>query len=78
MDGTTDGRRNSHGSTPAAWTLVVLVTLGTTVSTVALVLGHWVGFWVGAAIVVLGGIVGGVMRAAGLGQKPRASASSQA
>lgn len=73
-----DSRRNSHGSTPAAWTLVVLVSIGTTVSTVALVFGFWVGFWVGAAIVALGGIAGGAMRAAGLGQKPRASASSQA
>ena len=71
-----DGKRNSHGSTPAAWTLVVIVTLGTTVSTVALVFGNWVGFWVGAAIVALGAIVGGAMRAAGLGQKPRSASSS--
>jgi len=69
-----EGKRNSHGSTPAAWTLVVIVTLGVTVSTVSLVLGSWFGFWVGAAVVLLGAIVGGVMRAAGLGQKPRPSA----
>ena len=60
----------SHGSTPAAWTLVVLITLGVLVSTVGLVLGSWLAFWAGAGIVALGAIVGGVMKAAGLG-KPR-------
>ncbi len=64
----------NHGSTPAAWTLVVLVTLGFIVSTVALVIGQWPVFWVGVVIVALGGIVGGVMKAAGLG-KPRQHAS---
>jgi uncharacterized membrane protein len=58
----------SHGSTPAAWTLVVLVTLGFIVSTVALVIGQWPVFWVGVGIVALGGIVGGVMKKAGLGK----------
>jgi len=60
----------NHGSTPAAWTLVVLVALGFIVSTVGLLIGQWPVFWVGVAIVALGGIVGGVMKAAGLG-KPR-------
>jgi hypothetical protein len=58
----------NHGSTPAAWTLVVLVTLGFIVSTVALVIGQWPGFWVGVGIVALGGIVGGIMKKAGLGK----------
>ncbi|MEY3733558.1 MAG: hypothetical protein RL347_917 [Actinomycetota bacterium] len=58
-----------HGSTPAAWTLVVLITLGFIVSTVALVIGQWPIFWVGVGIVALGAIVGGVMKAAGLGKK---------
>lgn len=58
-----------HGSTPAAWTLVVLITLGFIVSTVALVLGQWLGFWVGVGLVALGGIVGGIMKAAGLGKQ---------
>lgn len=60
----------NHGSTPAAWTLVVLITLGFTVSTVALVIGQWPIFWVGVGIVALGAIAGGVMKAAGLGKKP--------
>ena len=57
-----------HGSTPAAWTLMVLVTLGFIVSTVGLVIGQWPAFWAGVGIVALGGIVGGVMKKAGLGK----------
>jgi hypothetical protein len=64
----------SHGSTPAAWTLVVLVTLGVLVSTVGLVIGQWPVFWVGVGVSALGAIVGGVMKAAGLG-KPRQPAA---
>lgn len=63
-----------HGSTPAAWTLVVLVTLGFIVSTVGLVIGQWPAFWAGVAIVALGAVAGGVMKAAGLG-KPRQHAA---
>jgi hypothetical protein len=33
-------------------------------------LGSWLAFWVGVGIAALGAIVGGVMKAAGLG-KPR-------
>ena len=66
------GTDNNHGNTPAAWALMVLVTIGFIVATVALVLGSWVGFGIGVAIVALGGIVGGIMKAAGLGQ-PRAA-----
>lgn len=60
----------AHGSTPAAWTLVVLIVLGVFVSTVSLVLGSWLGFWIGAVIVALGAIAGGVLKVAGFG-KPR-------
>lgn len=63
-----------HGSTPAAWTLVVLVTLGVLVSTVGLVIGQWPAFWAGVGICALGAIVGAVMKAAGLG-KPREHAA---
>ena len=63
-----------HGSTPAAWTLVVLITLGFIVSTVGLVIGQWPAFWAGVAIVALGAVAGGVMKAAGLG-KPRQHAA---
>ncbi len=59
---------SSHGSTPAAWTLVVIVTLGFIVATAGVVVGSWPTFWVGAALVPIGGIVGLIMKKAGLGQ----------
>lgn len=65
---------HSHGSTPAAWTLVVIVTLGFAVGTLALILNNWPLFWVGVALVPIGAIVGKVMQAMGLGAKDRASA----
>jgi uncharacterized membrane protein len=58
----------NHGSTPAAWTLMVIVTLGVIVSTVGMVIGQWPIFWVGVAVVALGAIVGGLMKKAGLGK----------
>ena len=69
------GSHSNHGSTPAAWTLVVLMTLGFIVSTVGLVIGHWPVFWAGVALVGLSAVVGGIMKAAGLGQ-PRSAVSS--
>jgi hypothetical protein len=50
------------------------VTLGVTVSTLGLVIGQWPVFWAGVGIAAIGAIVGGVMKAAGLG-KPRQHAS---
>lgn len=71
-----DGHGSNHGSTPAAWTLVVLITLGFIVSTTGLVIGQWPVFWVGVGIVVLGAVVGKVMQAAGLGATKRERSSS--
>lgn len=65
---------SSHGNTPAAWTLVVFVTLGFIVGTVAIVMGQWIGVWIGVGLVVLGAIVGKVMQMMGLGQ-PRKTAA---
>lgn len=73
-----DEHGSNHGSTPAAWTLVVLVTLGFIVSTVGLIMGQWPAFWVGVGLVVLGAIVGKIMQAAGLGQKQKSQASAAA
>jgi len=58
---------NSHGSTPAAWTLVVIITIAFTIGTLGLVIGSWPMFWVGAALVPVGAIVGLIMKRAGLG-----------
>lgn len=60
---------DDHGSTPAAWTTVLLVTIAFIVGTLGVMLGNWVMFWVGAGILVLGAIVGKIMAMAGLGKK---------
>ncbi len=62
-------QHEDHGSTPAAWTTVIIVVLGFIVSTLALILGNWPLFWVGVGMVVLGGVVGKVMAMMGLGKK---------
>lgn len=58
-----------HGSTPAAWTLVVIVSLGFVVGTVALIIGNWPLFWVGVVLVPVGAVVGKVMAMMGMGKK---------
>lgn len=59
-----------HGRTPAAWAGSMIALLGFLLGTVGFVLGpNWVLVWVSAAIVLVGAIVGGVMRQMGLGQK---------
>lgn len=58
-----------HGSTPAAWTAVVIITVAFTLGTLAVVFANWLLFWVAAAMVVLGAIVGKVMSMMGFGKK---------
>ena len=60
---------DDHGSTPAAWTAVVIITLAFVVGTLAVVLGNWPMFWVGVAMVPIGAIVGKVMSMMGMGKK---------
>ncbi|WP_133910118.1 HGxxPAAW family protein [Streptomyces sp. NBC_00582] len=59
---------SSHGHTPAAWTGVTIAFIGFCVAGAFMVMAQPVGFWAGMVIVALGGVVGGLMRAAGLGQ----------
>jgi hypothetical protein len=57
-----------HGSSPAAWTAVLMALAGITIGGVALIPEpHWVWFTVGCVIALLSGIVGRIMSAAGLG-----------
>ncbi|MFD1826630.1 MULTISPECIES: HGxxPAAW family protein [Mumia] len=59
-----------HGSSPAAWTAVVICLIGFTVGGVALLMGpNWVLFWVGVALTLGSAVVAKVMSAAGLGVK---------
>ena len=71
----------NHGRTPAAWVTVSVVVLGALVSAVALVLEiPWL-FWAGLGLIVIGVVLGQVLRMLGFGQPvpsgpPRGSAAS--
>jgi hypothetical protein len=57
-----------HGSSPAAWTAVLLCLTGITIGGVALIPDpHWTFFIIGCVITLGSGIVGRVMSAAGMG-----------
>jgi hypothetical protein len=57
-----------HGNSPAAWTTVTIIFLGSVVAGVAVVLAQWWLFFVGAVGVPLVGLlVGRILSSAGLG-----------
>lgn len=57
-----------HGSSPAAWTAVILALVGITIGGVALIPDpNWVLFTIGCVLTLVAGPVGLVMRAAGMG-----------
>ncbi|MEU3598072.1 HGxxPAAW family protein [Streptomyces sp. NPDC006798] len=60
---------HDHGHTPAAWTGSTISFIGFCVAGVFMVGASPAGFWLGMVIVVLGGVVGMGMRAAGLGAR---------
>jgi hypothetical protein len=64
------GRHYHHGNSPAAWTAVVIIFVGFGVGSAFTVMAEPLGVLGGALIVALGGVVGLVMRAMGLGQAP--------
>jgi len=66
---------DDHGQTPAAWTVLVIVTAAFIIGTVGLFIGSWVTFWVSVGVLLLGAIIGKVMQAMGLG-KAKAPAAS--
>lgn len=58
----------SHGSSPAAWTAVLVCLAGFTLAGVALIPDpHWILFWIGVAVTLLSAAIGRIMAAAGLG-----------
>ncbi|MER6532800.1 HGxxPAAW family protein [Streptomyces sp. 900105755] len=65
---------SSHGHTPAAWTGVIIAFIGFCVAGAFMVMAQPVGFWAGMAIVLLGGVVGLIMRSMGLGQPKQSGA----
>ncbi|WP_246531082.1 HGxxPAAW family protein [Streptomyces bathyalis] len=66
---------NSHGHTLAAWTGVTISTIGFCISGIFTVLAQPVGFVAGLVVVAAGGVVGLLMKAAGLGQPKEAARS---
>ncbi|MGD3104929.1 HGxxPAAW family protein [Streptomyces sp. YGL11-2] len=62
---------SGHGHTPAAWTGVIISFIGFCVSGAFMVMANVPGFWAGIVLIGAGAVVGGLMRAAGLGQEPK-------
>jgi hypothetical protein len=61
---------DDHGNTPAAWTAVIIMTLGFLIGAVAVIMQNWTLFWIGGVgLVVAGAIVGKVMQMMGMGQQ---------
>ena len=65
-------QHEDHGSTPAAWTAVIIIALAFVVGTLSVILGNWAMFWVGVGMVVVGAVAGKVLSMMGLGKKPDA------
>jgi hypothetical protein len=60
---------DSHGSTPAAWTTVVIITIAFILGTLAVIWGNWPLFWASVGLCGVAVIVGAIMAKAGLGKK---------
>ncbi|KAD3633054.1 HGxxPAAW family protein [Arthrobacter yangruifuii] len=56
-----------HGNTPAAWTCVLIMIVGAAVSSVAFIMASFIGFFAGIAVMLIGLVVGFIMRKAGYG-----------
>ncbi|NGO70383.1 HGxxPAAW family protein [Streptomyces boncukensis] len=59
---------HSHGHTPAAWTGVIIAFIGFCTGSVFMVVPSPAGVIASLGLIALGAVVGGVMRAMGLGQ----------
>ncbi|MGW0820458.1 HGxxPAAW family protein [Streptomyces sp. NPDC002845] len=68
---------SNHGHTPAAWTGVTITFIGFCVAGAFMVMAEPLGFWAGMVITVLGGVVGVIMRAMGMGRPKAASQGPQ-
>jgi ABC-type enterochelin transport system permease subunit len=81
MDETAEQHAGSHsglhGSTPAAWTAVVIILVAFTLGAIAMVIGpNWVLFWISVGIAVIGALAGKVMQLMGLGSDTTVSGDS--
>jgi hypothetical protein len=55
------GAHSNHGNTPAAWTAVTLIFIGSTIAGVAVVMAAIPVFVVGCAVIAVGCLAGKVM-----------------
>jgi len=58
---------SNHGSTPAAWTAVVLALIAFCVGAAGLIMVSWPVFWVGVGLLAASVVVGKIMQVMGLG-----------
>ncbi len=64
-------KHHGHGNSPAAWTAVAIIMVGSVIAGIAVVLGEWTIFYVAAiGLPLLGLLVGKVMTRMGLGSAP--------
>jgi hypothetical protein len=69
---------SSHGHTPAAWTGATITFIGFCISGVFMVAASTPGFWAGIGVILLGGVVGLAMKAAGLGMPKESEVMAKA
>lgn len=58
---------SNHGSTPAAWTAVIIALIAFCVGAVGLILLSWPVFWAGIGLLVASVVVGKIMQVIGMG-----------
>jgi uncharacterized membrane protein len=56
-----------HGNSPAAWTCVLIMIVGSIAAGIGFVMASHLVFWAGIAVMFIGLIVGGIMKKAGYG-----------
>ncbi|MDQ4489630.1 HGxxPAAW family protein [Sinomonas sp. ASV486] len=61
------GEDLGHGNSPAAWTCVFIMMLGSIVSCIAFAIANTPVFWAGIVVIAIGLVVGWAMRRAGYG-----------
>lgn len=59
-----------HGNTPAAWTAVTIMLVGSVVAGLGLVGDSGLTFGIGLAAIAVGAVVGKLMQMMGLGKQP--------
>lgn len=63
----------NHGKTPAAWITILIIIVGGLIATVGMIFASTVFTVIGGVVLLLGLVVGRVMRAMGLGQRGAAA-----